>query len=52
MSKKEQPKPIVVTDAGTNDGQVRVTDTQNGTNIVVPNTVQDVAQAIKDVNRR
>lgn len=51
MSSK-QPAPIVVTDAGTANGEVRVTDTETGTNMVVPNTVADVAQAIKDVNAK
>lgn len=42
---------IVVTDAGTANGQSRVTDTASGNSIVVPTTMEGISQGIRDVNK-
>lgn len=42
---------IVVTDAGTPNGESRVTDMSSGNSVVVPTTVAGISQGIRDVNK-
>lgn len=42
---------IIVTDAGTGNGESHVTDTMTGNQVTVPTTVQGISQGIKDVNK-
>lgn len=48
---QEHRPAIVVTDAGTSNGESRVTDTESGNSIVVPTTMDGISQGIKDVNK-
>lgn len=48
---QEHRPAIIVTDAGTGNGQSRVTDPSTGNSVVVSTTVQGISDGIRDVNK-